>query len=76
MTTVGRFHLSRGAISIVIVFVFLSILAVVSAIVQARPEMPMPLSGIIIINEGMALIGTLVYGIILHVATSLFKRPK
>lgn len=76
MTASGRFHLSRGAISVIIVFVVLSIFAIVSAMVQARPEMPMPLSGIIIINEGMALTGTLVYGIILHVASSLFKRSK
>ena len=47
----------------IIVFIVLSVCAVVAAFHQARPEYPMRLSGLIIINEGMALLATLVYGI-------------
>ena len=35
-----------------------------AALRQARPEWPMPLHQILLINEGMALSATLVYGII------------
>ena len=71
-----RFHISRAAASIVIVFLILSVIAISSALLQDRPEWAMPLWGVLIINESLALAGTLVYGIILHVVPTLIKRHK
>lgn len=50
------------------------ICAIVAAFHQARPEFPVPLSHIIIINEGMVLLATLVYGIFAHFAIAIINR--
>ena len=71
MIRIGRFELGFAPLSMAVVFIVLSVFAVLSATRQARPEWPMPLSSLIIINESMALIATLVYGILLHLAIVL-----
>lgn len=60
----------------IIVFIVLSVCAVVAALHQVKPEYPMPLFGLIIVNEGMALLATLLYGISLHFAIELINRLK
>ena len=45
-----------------------------AALRQARPEWPMPLHQILLINEGMALSATLVYGIIVHFVLAIINR--
>ncbi len=76
MFCIGKYKFGYAPLSMVIVFIVLSISAILSAFNQAKPEFPMPLSSIIFINECMALLATLVYGIILHLALSLIKRFK
>lgn len=76
MIQIGRYKLGIAQLSMIVVFIVLSVLAVVAAFQQARPEWPMPLSCLIIINEGMALLATLVYGIFLHFAISIIDRLK
>lgn len=76
MFSLGKYKFGYAPLSMMIVFVVLSITAILSALNQAKPEYPMPLSGIIVINEGLALLATLVYGIILHLALSLIRRFK
>ena len=76
MFSLGKYKFDYAPLSMMIVFVVLSITAILSALNQAKPEYPMPLSGIIVINEGFALLVTLVYGIILHLALSLIRRFK
>ncbi len=71
MIRIGKYEFGFAPFSMVILFVVLSIVAVLSAINQARPEFPMPLSALIIINEAFALIATLVYGILLHLTISI-----
>ncbi|MDE5997903.1 MAG: hypothetical protein K2G77_06815 [Muribaculaceae bacterium] len=71
MIRIGRFELGIPPLSMIAVFVVLSIIAIWFAVSQARPEWPMPLSGLIIINESVALLATLVYGILLHVIKTL-----
>ncbi len=71
MIRIGRLEFGFAPLSMIAVFVVLSIIAIWSAVSQARPEWPMPLSGLIIINESVALLATLVYGILLHVIMSL-----
>lgn len=73
---IGKFEFGIAPLSMMAVFIVLSIFAVLSAINQARPEWPMPLSSLIIINEAMALLVTLVYGITLHLVMSLLSWIK
>lgn len=76
MIQIGRYKLGVAPVSMIIVFIVLSMCAVITAFHQAKPEYPMPLSGLIMINEGMALLPTLVYGIFVHFAIALIHRLK
>lgn len=58
----------------IVVFIVLSVCAVITAFQQSRPEWPMPLYSLIIINEGMALLATLVYGIFVHFAITIINK--
>ncbi len=71
MIRIGKYEFGFAPCSMALLFVVLSVVAVLSAINQARPEFPMPLTSLIIINECFALLGTLVYGILLHLTISL-----
>ena len=66
MIRIGKYELGFAPLSMAAVFVVLSIFAVLAALRQARPEWPMPLSSLLIINESLALLATLIYGILLH----------
>ncbi len=74
MIQIGRFKLGIAPLSMIVVFIVLSVCAIVAAFQQAKPEWPMPLSHIIIINEGLALLATLVYGIFVHFAIAIINR--
>ncbi len=76
MISIGRFRLGFAQVSMIVVFILLSVCAVVAAFHQARTEYSMPLSGIIIANESMALLATLVYGIIAHVVIAIRCKKK
>lgn len=58
----------------IVVFVVLSVCAVVAACAQDRPEYPVPLADRIVVNELMALFATLAYGIVSHFALALIDR--
>ncbi len=73
MIKLGKFEVGFAPISMAVLFIILSIFAIFSALNQARPEFPMPLSSLIIINETMALLATLVYGILVHLIMSFVK---
>ena len=74
MIQVGKYKLGFAPLSMIAVFIVLSGCAIVAAFQQARPECPMPLSYVIIINEGMALLATLVYDIFAHFAIAIINR--
>ncbi|WP_304406057.1 hypothetical protein [Muribaculum intestinale] len=74
MIQLGKYKLGFAPLSMIVVFIVLSVCAIVAAFQQARPEWPMPLSGIILINEGMALLVTLVYGIFVHFAIAIINK--
>lgn len=74
MIQVGRYKLGFAPLSMIVVFIVLSVCAIVAAFQQARPEFPMPLAYTIMINEGMALLATFVYGIFVHFAIAIIKR--
>lgn len=74
MIQVGRYRLGLAPLSMIVVFIVLSVCAIVAAFHQVRAEWPMPLSNIIIINEGMALLTTLVYGIFAHFAIAIINK--
>ncbi len=74
MIRIGRYQLSSAAASIFVALILFSGIAIISAVSQARPEYPLPLSHAIIINEGIALLCTLIYGVVLHVLVSTFRR--
>lgn len=63
MLQIGKYKIGFAPASVIIVFIVLSACAVIAAFHQAKPEYPIPLSRLIVINEGMALLATLVYGI-------------
>ncbi len=73
---IGKYEFGLAPLSMAMVFIILTFCAIFSALHQARPEYPMPLSGLIIINEGLALIATLVYGIFLHLIILCIKWYK
>ena len=74
MIQIGKYKLGFAPLSMIVVFIVLSVCAVVAAVQRTRPESPMPLSYTIIINEGMALLATLVYGIFVHFAIAIINR--
>lgn len=63
---IGRFRLGFAPLSMISVFIILTVIAIISAFRQVSPECPMPLSGYIFVNESLALAGTLVCGVALH----------
>lgn len=74
MIQIGRYRLGFAPLSMIVVFIVLSVCAVITAFQQARPEWPMPLYSLITINEGMALLATLVYGIFVHFSISIINK--
>ncbi len=80
MRVLKKLQIGVAQLSMIVLFIILSVYALISAFNQARPEWSMPLSNLIIINETMALAITLVYGIVLHfvmiIATKVRKRIK
>ena len=76
MIQIGRFRFGFAVFSTIIVFVVLSVCTIVAAVHQARPEFPAPLYQIVLINEGMALIGTLIYGIFAHFTLAIINQFK
>lgn len=70
---IGKYEFGLAPVSMIIIFIVLSVIAVLSAFNQATPEWPMPLSSLLIINESMALLATLVYGIILHLISAIIS---
>ncbi len=71
---IGRFDLGASQISMVIVFITLSVCAVIAAFHQYRSEWSMPLHYIIFLNETLALAATLCFGILLHFILALKSR--
>lgn len=76
MIQIGQFKFEFAVASTLIVFIVLSICAVGAAFHQSRPEWPMPLGSLIVVNEGMALLATLIYGIFAHFALALINKIK
>ena len=76
MIRIGRFEFGFAPLSMVILFIVLSIFAILSALSQARPEWSMPVSGLIIINESVALVATLAFGILLHLIMTFMSWIK
>lgn len=74
MIRIEKYRMGVAAASMAVVFVALSVCAVVAACRQARPEWPVPLWQLIVINECLALLVTLVYGILAHFAIALIDR--
>lgn len=74
MIQIGRFRFGFAVASTVAVFVVLTVCAIVAAFHQSRPESPMPLSALLIINEGMGLLATLIYGIFAHFILAIIEK--
>lgn len=76
MIQIGRYRLGFAPFSMIIVFIVLTICAVVTACGQCRPEWSMPFLYLLLIYEGMALIATLIYGIFAHIVTTATGRHR
>lgn len=76
MIGIGKYKFGWASLSMVAVLIVLSACAIITAFRHARPEYPMPMSSLIFINEGLALLATLVYGIILHFAIALRDKKR
>lgn len=74
MIQIGRFRFGFAVASTIVVFVVLTVCAIVAALNQSRSESPMPLSALLIINEGMALLATLIYGIFAHFILAIIEK--
>lgn len=71
---IGKYKLGAAPLSMIALFIALSVCAIASALSLSCPECSMPLSYAVIINEGMALLATLVYGIFAHFALTIINR--
>ncbi len=76
MIQIGRYKFGFAPLSMIAVFIVLSVCGIVAAFHQAEPEYPMSLSSLILINEGAVLLATLVYGILAHFAIAIINRIK
>lgn len=76
MIQIGQFKFGFAVASTLIVFIVLSISAVGVAVYQATSEGSMPIGSLIVVNEGMALLATLIYGIFAHFALALINKIK
>lgn len=76
MLQIGKYKIGFAPLSMIAVFIVLSVYSIVTALQQYRPEWSMPLSYIIIIKEGMALLATIVYGIMVHFIISMINKFK
>ena len=76
MLQIGRYKIGFASLSMVVVFIVLSLCVIFETFHQYRQEWPMPLSHIIIIYEGLALMITLVYGILVHFIISIINYFK
>ena len=74
MIKVGRYRFGIAPVSMIFVFIVLSVGAIVGAVRQYRPECSMPLSTLIIIKASGALMLTLLYGIIVHFALAIINK--
>lgn len=76
MIQIGRYKFGFAPLSMIAVFIVLTACAIVAAITHDNPYSPLPLSARILINEGMALLTTLVDGIFAHFAIIIINRLK
>lgn len=76
MIQIGKYRLGIAPLSMIVVFIVLSVCAVTAAFRQSRPEWPMPLHLNILINESLALLVTLAYGIIVHFIIAIIDRRR
>lgn len=76
MIQIGRYKLGFAPLSMIVIFIVLTVCAILAAFSQTRPESSMPLTDVILLNEGMALLATLAYGISVHFALALINRIK
>lgn len=76
MIRIGRYEFGLAPVSMVVVFIVLSTCALITAFHQSRPDWTIPLSHRILINESIALLATLVYGIFIHFIIALIHRNK
>ena len=76
MIRVGKYSLGFPQASMIAVFIALSVCAVVASLQQSRPEWPMPFWQILLVNEGMALLATLIYGIFAHFITAIISHRR
>lgn len=76
MIQIGKYRLGAAPLSMIAVFIALSVCAVTAAVRQSRPEWPMPLHLNILINESLALLVTIAYGIIVHFILAIIDRRR
>ncbi len=76
MIRIGKYRIGAAALSVAVVFITLSACAIVAACHQQRPEWSAPLWLTIMQYECMAMIATLAYGIVVHIAIWIVNRCK
>ncbi len=74
MIRIGKYRIGAAALSVAVVFITLSACAIVAACHQQRPEWSAPLWLTIMQYECMAMIATLAYGIVVHIAIWIVNR--
>lgn len=73
MIRIGRYCFGVAQFSMILVFIVLSVIAVAVSLNQVSPAYPMPLSQLLLVNEGIALLATLVYGVCAHFVDAFIK---
>lgn len=76
MIQIGQYKFGFAPLSMIAVLIVLTACAVVASVTRDNLYSPLPLSVRMLINEGMALMATLVYGIFAHFAIIIINRLK
>lgn len=74
MIQIGRYKMGFAFFSTIIVFVALSVCAILAAHQSVRPEWPMPLSCAVAVNEGLAVAVTLVYAVFVYTVSIIINK--
>ena len=76
MIQIGRFKFGSAVASTLAVLITLSICALVASFHEYGPGSPKSLLSIIVVNEAMALLATLIYGILAHFILAIINHFK
>lgn len=74
MIQIGQYKFGFVFFSTIVVFITLSVCAILAAHQSVRPEWPMPLSGVVAVNECLAIAAALVYAVFAYMISIIINK--